>query len=224
MKTIKGTRKQLEKQASKILEKEIKRLLKKQPSIIIGLIGGTSISGIFSHLKNINLEWNKIHFFMIDERQVPITSKSSNFNIGKKSFLNYLIKNKKIDKEHLHPYNYKKPLNVYENELKAHKAKFDIAILSSGEDAHVAALFPNHNSIKSNENYFIKFDNSPKPPKKRMSATRKLLEKSQVALLLFFGDNKKQAYESFKNKKLPLTKVPAKLVNKIKKVYVFRDG
>ena len=56
-----------------------------------------------------------------------------------------------------------------------------------------------------------------------MSASRKLLEKSDTSILLFFGETKKQAFEDFKNKKISVNKCPAKLVKNVEKSYVLSD-
>lgn len=209
MKTIKDTRKNLEKKAASIIIKKIKQLLKKQNKVVLGIPGGRSVKNIFKLLKISKIDWNKTHIFFVDERLVPLNDKESNYNLAKKYF----------PKKSLHPFNYKHPLEDYINDLKAHGGKFDIILLSSGEDCHCAGLFPNY-TIKNKDKFFIKFDDSPKPPKKRMSASRKLLEKSQMAILLFFGYEKKDAYKLFKDKKIKITKCPSKLVNNIKESYL----
>ncbi|MEM3122340.1 MAG: 6-phosphogluconolactonase, partial [Candidatus Pacearchaeota archaeon] len=143
MKVIEGKRKDLEKKASNIIELEIKKLLKEKKSIVFGIVGGKSIVGILKQIKNSDIEWNKVHIFMVDERRVSLKNKESNFKIVNEFLLNYLIKNKKIKKKNIHPYHYSTPIKKYSNELKKHGGKFDIIILSSGEDGHIAGLFPN---------------------------------------------------------------------------------
>jgi len=69
-----------------------------------------------------------------------------------------------------------------------------VVLLSSGEDDHIASLFPNHETIKYNKDFFISTKTSPKPPKNRMSSSRKLLSKTKVSILLFFSKSKKQAF------------------------------
>ena len=222
MKIITAPRQNLEKQASEIIEKEITILLNKQPFLVLGIVGGTSVSAILKNLRNKQISWNKIHFFMIDERRVPIKNNKSNFKLANDSLFEYLLKTKKINPRNIHPYDYTKQIGNYKSELKEYGGKFDIILLSSGEDSHVAGLFPNL-TIKNKEENFIVFDNSPKPPKKIMSASRKLLEKSQVALLLFFGEGKQKAFKNFKRKNLLTNQCPTKLVNKISKSYILTD-
>jgi len=82
-------------------------------------------------------------------------------------------------------------LQEYSEKLKAHSNSLDIILLSAGEDGHIASLFPEHDSIENNEEYFITVSNSPKPPDKRISASRKLLSKSKVGILALLYHMKK---------------------------------
>ena len=80
---------------------------------------------------------------------------------------------------------------AYRDEIKTHGGAYDIVLLSSGEDGHVGALFPKHNSIKNDSDFFIFMKDSPKPTPHRMSASKKLLRKSQISILLVSGLTKK---------------------------------
>ena len=156
-----------------ILKRFIKKLLKKQKKVIIGIPGGRSVKSIFKLLKTSDLQWNKIHFFMVDERLVPLTHKDSNYKLAKP-----FLKN-------IHPFNYKKPLDSYSKELKEQGGRFDIVLLSAGEDGHIASLFPHHPTIMNGSEFFISTDSSPKPPKNRMSASKNLLIRSKISIILF---------------------------------------
>jgi 6-phosphogluconolactonase len=212
MNTIKGSRKRLEKKAVSLIVKKIKSTLKTRSYATIGIPGGTSVKNIFRLLSRSSLPFEKIHFFLVDERSVPISSPQSNYNLAKKYF-----------KKNLHPYNYKLSCSSYIKDFLAHNKYFDLILLSAGEDGHVASLFPNHPSILNNSKLFISVKNSPKPPKSRISASLCLLQRSKSSILLFFGKNKSQALENFNNKKLKLKDCPAKLVSAIRDSYVLTD-
>lgn len=201
--------------AASLVEISIKKLLKKQKYVVLGVPGGRSVEFIFKILKKKNIPWNKVHFFMVDERRVPISSKESNFRILKRN----LISSVKPPQGNVHPFNYKKPILSYTKELKKYGGRFDIILLSSGEDGHVGGLFPFY-TIEDESDNFIIFDKSPKPPLKRMTASRKLLEKSKIAILLFSGEEKELAFKMFNDEKISINGCPAKLVNKIKENYV----
>lgn len=228
MKIIKTKRKELEIRAAISIEKKIHEYLKTQKQVILGISGGTSVTGIFNLLKTQNIPWNKVHIFWVDERLVPTDSPDNNYNHAYDILLDFLTKQKKIKTSNIHPYNYfnlpiEKGLEAYKNELRELSHHIDIIILGVGEDSHVASLFPNHDSINNQSEFFIYVNNSPKLPRERISASRKLLEKSRTALLLFFGEKKSQAYKDFKNKDLSVIDCPAKLINNIQDSYVFTD-
>ncbi|MDP7180563.1 MAG: 6-phosphogluconolactonase [Candidatus Woesearchaeota archaeon] len=224
---LRKNKSQLYESAANIIEKSVKKLLKKQKTINLAIPGGRSVPGIFKKLKNKPIEWNKIHIFMVDERLVPITHKDSNFKLAKQSFLNDLIKRKLLQKQNIHPFilNKKKDKGTlnYKSELIKHNKKFDIILLSSGEDGHVGALYPHHHSIKNNSKFFIAMNDSPKPPPKRMSLSKTLLKKSKVAIILFLGPAKREAFIKFKNKNTKVINCPAKLINSIKESYALTN-
>jgi 6-phosphogluconolactonase len=214
MKTISSpSRKKLESQATKIIISFIKKLLKSQPQVTLALPGGSSVSGIFTLLKKSKIPWSKIKIFLVDERLVHPKNKDSNYGLIRKYF----------PPSSIHAVPLKNSTESYKKTLLKYSGHFDIVLLSAGEDGHIASLFPNHKTIRSKENYFIKTSTSPKSPKSRVTASKSLLLKSKVFILLFFGENKKQAYKNFLNPKISLTKCPAKLVKKIKESYILTD-
>jgi 6-phosphogluconolactonase len=203
--------------AAILISSSIKELLKKQKYVILGVPGGRSISHIFKLLKKEKLPWNKVHFFLVDERCVPLTSKDSNF----KRLRENLLISIKPPEGNIHPFNHKTGALIYSNELKKF-GKFDIVLLSAGEDGHVASLFP-HYTIENKSKDFIFVSNSPKPPQKRISASRRLLESSKISILLFIGKEKETAFKNFLDNNIPVEGCPAKLVNKTKESYVITN-
>ena len=228
MKLTKGKKEKLDLEVAILIKNKIKDLAKEKSKITFAIAGGNSVSGIFENLKKQNIKWEKVHIFMVDERLVALDSPQSNFKQAEDIFISYLVKQNKISKFNLHPYIYfnlpdEQGINAYKNELREFSHKFDIVLLSSGEDGHIASLYPNHETIKNSSEGFIITHDSPKKPSSRISASRKLLEKSQTAILLFFGKQKQKAYENFMNKKLDVNDCPAKIINKIEDSYVFTD-
>jgi 6-phosphogluconolactonase len=226
MKIITADKKEIEKIAANLISKKIKEILKKKSKVILGIVGGNSVIGVFKKLRTQNIPWKKVHIFMVDERIVKITNKESNFKIAKDNFIQYLIDKGKLLKDNVHPFILERKkdygLKEYVSIFKKHAKKFDIVLLSSGPDCHIASLFPNY-TIKNNSNYFILVKNSPKPPKLRITASKKLLLKSKIAILLFIGQNKKQAYNKFLNKNTTLEECPAKLINHINESYLLTN-
>ena len=222
MKTVKGKRADLEKQVASLIAEKLNELAKIKKEIIFGIVGGTSVSGIYKKLLDEKIPWKKVNVFMVDERVAPVDSDDSNFKLAEDSFINDLVEKGKLPQENLHPFFEHRGTEIYNEEFKQYGKEFDLVLLSAGEDGHVGALFPNY-AIEENGEYFIELDESPKPPKARITASRKLLERSGTAIVLFFGDKKKKAYGAFSNSKTSIENCPAKLVEKVKDSYVFTE-
>ncbi len=224
---IRETKEILEKKASEIITEKINDLSRKKEHILIALPGGRSVAGILNLLKDKTIDWKKVYFFMIDERLVSLDSPDSNYKIIYESALKDLISSKKLNEENIFPFVYsgeiEKDLAEYKEKLLRFQDYFDIILVSAGEDGHIASLFPEHETVLSNEEFFITTNSSPKNPPGRMSASRDLLLKTDTAVLLFFSESKRPAFEKFMNPEVKLTSCPSKIVSKIKNNYVLVD-
>lgn len=223
MKIYKQKRTKLEKKAAKLISKAIKKLSKKQESIVLAIPGGSSVSGIFSLLLKQRVSWNKVHIFLLDERKVPISNKDSNFKLAYDTFLRELVDSSKIPAENIHPYISNEPLSNYNKILRNHGFSFDIVLASSGPDGHIASLFPQSKDLKNKSLFYIPIKNAPKKPKSRISASPKLIKSAKYAFLLFFGNAKEQAFINFKNKKTKISECPSKILEKTEKLFVFKS-
>lgn len=202
-----------------IVLKSIKQVLKVKDTAVLGLPGGRSITKILSNLKNVQLHWNKIHIFMVDERIVPTDHKESNFRLINQELA------KIVPPKNLHPFpfnpdNIKQAIDRYNSELKTYGGKFDVIYLSAGEDCHIASLFPKHNSLNNNSKTFIHVTHSPKPPPQRMSISKNLLLRSKIGILLFSGKEKYNAFRKYLQSDLTYYNCPAKLIGQLPQSYV----
>ncbi|KKN13690.1 hypothetical protein LCGC14_1003730 [marine sediment metagenome] len=219
---------ELDQGAADIISQSINRMLEKQKTVVFGIVGGRSVSGIFRRLRTADISWEKTHIFMLDERIVPLDSPQSNFRLAKENFIDELLMNKRLLPENVHPFvmNICKPdlaISDYEDTLQRYGDIYDIILLSSGEDGHVAGLYPKHHSVSDESPSYIIFNDSPKPPKDRMSISRRLLVKSKVAILLFEGKTKRSAYAKFQDKHCDFNSCPGKLILLIDDSYVLTN-
>ncbi len=220
---IKGHREEVEEKAADKIVDSVLRLLSQKDQVIVAIPGGRSVAGVFHLLKEKDLPWNKIHIFMVDERLVPVDDAESNFKLANDVFIEDLINNGKLPKGNVHPFLASEGIAKYEEELKKHGGVYDVVLLSSGEDGHIGSLYPHHHSISNESAYFVQMNDSPKPPPNRMTMSRKLLLKAKVALIMFLGEAKREAYNKFLDKKLELMSCPAKLVQLIPNSFAFTD-
>lgn len=197
--------------------KEVSKYIASKERVIMALPGGRSIVPFLKKFKEEKIDWNKIHFFMVDERLVSISDKESNFKHISEVFFSELIASGKLSPFNLHPFMIEKGTKEYETKLKSFGGKFDIIAFGVGEDGHIGALFPDYSVLDESE-YFFEIHESPKPPKDRMSSSRKLIQRCDMAILLFVG-YKKEAYKHFIDEKISWKKCPAKIVKDKALVY-----
>lgn len=219
---IKGEREVLEKKAAWILAESIQEISDQQNHVVLGVPGGRSVSAILKKLAFEPVDWQKVHFFMVDERLVSLDHADSNFKVVASSVDSF------VERANLHPFihnpsNSESALNSYKQLLRKYGGQFDIVLLSSGEDGHIASLFPDHETFANKEELFILTKSAPKPPPARMSASKRLITSSRVALLLFFGAQKQNAFTAYINDQVPTTRCPAKIVKTIQQHYILTD-
>jgi len=161
-----------------------RKVRKKKINMLV--TGGQTAKGLYKYWQKNNYFLNKksINFFLSDERIVPTNQKYSNYNSLKKNlfFNNGSIKYKFFtffeDKTKM-----TKQIKKYEKKLPKH---FDIAILSSGNDGHVASIFSNKKNYL-NTRKKITFSYSAKKPRKRVTLSLKFIKKTKIIIIMFKG-------------------------------------
>lgn len=219
--------KSLAEKGARIIEEEIRSMLakKEKKRIIMALAGGRSVCSIYRELLQKNIPWKKIHFFLADERNVPINSDESNYKLINDCFFGKLIRKKLVSKKQIHQINTlifpQNAVKEYELALRKQGNAFDIVILSAGEDGHVASIFPGKKYPSKKGFFFLR--NSPKHPKERFTAAPLLIQGAKTGILLFYGENKKDALDCFLSKKNKKS-MPKDALKKIKKLIILTDN
>lgn len=214
--------------AAKHLCAKIRELLVVREQVHLAVPGGRNVRKIFQVMQGEEVDWRRVHFFIIDERLVPIDHPDSNYKLLQDYFIDALTQAGQITPENAHPFIFDPALSdrgvqEYEQVLAKQGFRYDIILLSSGEDGHVGALYPDHHSFADQHHGYIVMDDSPKPPPQRMTSSLSLMQTAEVAVLLFVGEAKRQAYEKFKDETCPVAACPAKLVLAIQDTTVFTD-
>jgi 6-phosphogluconolactonase len=194
---------------SKALAQEILNIAKKSISekdfFSIVLTGGQSVLNLYKILSKADSNWDKWHIYIGDERFLPAGHKDRNDQTINEIWLD----NSPIPKNNIHFI--KAELGLlearveYEDTLKKID-KFDVVLLSMGEDGHIASLFPNH--IYPEEQMVVVERSSPKPPKERISMSYQQLNKSHYIFKLIIGESKQKAVTLLgQNVNLPIARV-----------------
>jgi 6-phosphogluconolactonase len=99
------------------------------------------------------VDWQKVHFFWVDERCVPKEDEASNFKIA----FDRLLSKVPIPNENIHRIKSEedpeKAARDYEGDMKKFFGAsglpvFDLVLLGMGEDGHTASLFPGSKSLQ----------------------------------------------------------------------------
>lgn len=182
--------------------------------IYIALSGGSTPIPILSMLKNRNLKWERLVFFMVDERCVNVNSTESNFNNIYNCFFKYINSDyhQVVKKEN----SYIETANLYEieiiNTIKVSLndiPRFDLILLGMGEDGHTASLFPNTKALQEKERLVV-FNKTNKEILDRITLTYPIILNSKEILVIAKGDKKKEIIDDiYKNINInyPISKI-----------------
>lgn len=216
------TKEDLWKRAARELASFIRDTVDERGTCILALCGGRSAPGVFTYLRSEEgVPWRTVHIFLVDERLVPLHHKESNARLLNEHLTGPLVNEGVLDDAQVHVFRQESGVEGYARSLQARGGRFDVVLLSAGEDGHVAGLYPNHHSVEDEADFFITMHDSPKPPRARMSASRKLLERSGRAVVLFSGVEKRRAFKRFQEEQVPVKECPAKVVMKAGACSVF---
>lgn len=208
-------------QAAFVLAELLQQQLNKESLVVLGLVGGRSMPAVLSTLASYDVEWNRVHVFLMDERLVPLDSPLSNFHQLQPA-LTFL------PEENRHPFHLDssvedKGITEYQREYDNVKGRFDVCIVSAGEDGHIASLFPHHPSITNESKGYLLVDHAPKPPAQRMSCSKSLLLTSKAGVIVFLGKEKQKAYQMYTNEATKMIECPAKLMSQLPQTITITD-
>ncbi len=213
--------------ASERIERSLKRLLNDHDTVVFGVPGGRSAGGVFDALRDRDLPWRRIHIFMVDERVVPLESEESNFRILSEHLAGPLQKRGVLPPENVHPFtadpaDVERSVSRYYDLLKHFCGRYHLLLLSMGEDAHIASLFPGTSVCDASAGHIL-VRHSPKPPAVRMSASKALLQRSLSAVLLCVGEAKTDAYRTLSDPDLPVDSAPVRLIYSLPEACILTD-
>lgn len=182
-------------EAAQLIEMYISEVLEKRETFSLVLSGGNLIQSLYKALFYIDtIPWNKIHFFITDEKCLPQDDKDSNL----KNAVNSLLRRSNIPLQNIHWINpdiipLKKAASEYEKTIKHYLNKnesfFDLSLLSMGPDGHVASLFPGFSAIMEKRKYAVVTEKALLDPRvQRITMTLPAL--NRVRKVIFFISNK----------------------------------
>jgi 6-phosphogluconolactonase len=172
----------------------------KRGRFTIALSGGSLPNNLEPLAQHKDIEWDKWHVFFSDERIVPLDHADSNYAACAKAFLDHVpIKREQIhtiDTSLFTESTKSDPTgeptdadkaeeeateiaDEYEKQLvgcfaagnSARYPTFDLILLGMGPDGHTCSLFPGHELLSESSRWVAEIQDSPKPPKRRITLT-----------------------------------------------------
>lgn len=209
------------KTAEKFLLK-VKELLTEKDRVVVSLPGGRSVQPFYRAIpKNYRIlrreKWRKVHFFWTDERLVPPDYPDSNYRLARELFLDDLTEGGLIEPGNVHrfPGETDDPeiaLEKYSEELNlVSDGRIHLPVLGVGSDGHVGSLFPERSQLNADGGKFLLVQDSPKPPKERITISPEVIRGSRYPFLFFIGKEKLEAYRCFRDQKKTFMDCPCKL-------------
>ena len=182
------------KAAADFLADAIETCLKKNELCHVALPGGNSPALCLSLLAEKNVPWQKVHWYLGDERCYPKNHPERNDVMLDKNLWS------KINATHIHlipaELGAEKAARVY-RDIIASVERFDIVFLGMGPDGHTASLFPGNEALADSRSVIPVYD-SPKPPGEQVSLSLNTLKKAHCRLVLTRGAEKSAVIKRIK--------------------------
>lgn len=200
--------------AAEELRKILIAALKNPGIITVALSGGNSPLPVYEKLSKFHLDWNRITFFLVDERCSTVDSSDNNYKNIKKVFFDHIesktypvIISEKPYQECAEIYQ----KNILNNvQITNNIPSFDLMVLGMGLDGHIASLFPNTSALKEKENLVV-LNKVPQLNTERITMTYPVIMNSKKIALLIRGEEKKQVLLNAKKQNFPVSTVLSKI-------------
>lgn len=207
-----------------------KKAIEKKERFVVALSGGSSPKAIFELLATNEyadkIEWNKVYFFWVDERWVPLDDDKSNARMTFETLLDKVPVNKDhifpMYKDGVTPENYAAEYEQEINKVLGDAGVFDFILLGMGDDGHTASLFPGENVLDEKEKWVSAYYLKPQEMF-RITLTAPLINKAENILIVAFGEGKKYALNEVLNGEYNPKLYPLQLIDKKEGVQFFTD-
>ncbi|MCS4489289.1 6-phosphogluconolactonase [Corynebacterium sp. ES2794-CONJ1] len=161
----------------------------------IVLTGGGAGIGILRELRTMDINWELVHLFFGDERNVSVDHSDSNEGQAREALLDHID----IPEANIHGYglggvDLEDAAHSYEAVLSDFAPQgFDLHLLGMGGEGHINSIFPHSPIQKESRRLVLPVFDSPKPPRERVSLTYPAIRRSDYVWFLVSGSEKSRA-------------------------------
>jgi 6-phosphogluconolactonase len=192
-------------------------------NLYIALSGGSTPQIMFEIIAReyqSSLDWNKLHFFWVDERCVPFDHAESNAGAACRILFDKVA----IPAENLHViHGGDDPMNEvvrYTGEILAYVPcvhnlpVFDLILLGMGNDGHTASIFPGQMDLFETS-AICSVSQHPQTLQKRITLTGKVINNASEIVFLVTGSTKADKVKSIIHNDSEATMYPANKINPV---------
>lgn len=189
--------------AAVIILERAKEAIAKNGTFSIALTGGSSPKRLYEILASPEsrefVDWSLVHFFMSDERFVPVDDERSNFKQANDLLLSKIsADHNKIHRVLTTLESAEAAADAYEQDLLSffvasrNEAKqLDVVLLGLGSDGHTASLFPGNDALSETERFVVASEPGELPPPvQRVTFTFPLINQAKTVLGIIAGEDK----------------------------------
>lgn len=167
------------------------RIVRAMPASLV-LTGGTTAGAAYRLLASEGwrdrIEWAGVTLYFGDERRLPPDDEGSCFRLAQETLLAG-VEPEGIERMRGEASDPEAEADRYAATLPA---RFDVTLLSMGEDGHCASLFPGSPQLDETERLCVP-GLAPYAPVERYTLTLPALNRSRLVLVLALGERKAQA-------------------------------
>ncbi|MFD0795758.1 6-phosphogluconolactonase [Mucilaginibacter litoreus] len=185
---------------------------------VVALSGGSSPKRLHELLVaeyRDRIEWDKVYFFLGDERDVPITDAQSNYLMAKQTLFDPL----NIEPSHVFPVQTNLGAEEAAKQYTASlidffdgkQACFDLIILGLGDNSHTASLFP-HTTVLQDETASVQALYIDEVKMNRITFTAPLINNAHHIAFLVYGQGKAEAVKHILEDERNIEEYPAQLI------------
>jgi len=172
--------------AADFLASKIEASIQQKGECHVVLPGGNTPAQCLSYLADKDLPWNRVHWYLGDERCYPLNHQDRNDVMLQNNLWSH------ISTSNIHripaEFGAEQAAKVY-REIVNSIEYFDIVFLGMGEDGHTASLFPNNEALQDTRSVIPVYD-APKAPTDRVSLSVNTLKKARCRMVLTGGVGK----------------------------------
>jgi 6-phosphogluconolactonase len=149
-------------------DRVLARIAANRGRVAICLTGGSSPKQLYQLLATdgyrSRIPWDRVHWFIGDERFVPADNPLNNMGTARRIFLDSYAPASNIHPIPTDTANPQEAARRYENELQsfygadrldATRPLFDVVLMGVGPDGHTASLFPNYPALENTDRWVV---------------------------------------------------------------------